>query len=302
MISTQLAGEASPSIETRVLGGDGNVVFQTSQDISMLKPIFQNSQKVFARLEAQHQSVVKDLEAGRIGAAAASGSSASDQESDALSHAIELLGNRSFDRATAALRAVLETYPNCSEAREILEVAYKSSSGPRLPLDIAAGLKRGTEAFADGRQREAIESWKQCLAEEPDNRRLQILVLLATTWSPERRQKYAAEVLAPGNKFLSSGRAEEAQALLLVTQTVEASPAAPSKDLSETIVAPPPVAPPTVSPEDETMVQSSDLESLVQDSFDDPDSDTLDTIVASPPPVVEKPRAQRSEARPESRT
>ena len=65
VISTGLAGDAEPSIETRVVGSDGAVVFQTSQDISALKPIFQNSQKVFARLEAQHHAVVQELEQGR---------------------------------------------------------------------------------------------------------------------------------------------------------------------------------------------------------------------------------------------
>src|SRR3990172_4844355 len=107
VISTELVGDAEPSIETRVVGSDGSVVFQTSQDISALKPIFQNSQKVFARLEAQHHAVVKELEQGRIGAAAgetaASGSSGTggtgDRESDALAHAVDLLGNRTFDKS-----------------------------------------------------------------------------------------------------------------------------------------------------------------------------------------------------------
>src|SRR5262245_31918021 len=197
VISTGLAGESEPSIETRVIGSDGSLVFQTSQDISALKPIFQNSQKIYARLEAQHHAVVKDLEEGRIGAseteAPASGSGTGDRESDALAHAVGLLGSRSFDKAIAALRAVLETFPNCSEARELLEVAYKASSGPRLAVDIVAALKRGTEAFADGKPRDAIESWKQCLIEEPGNRRVQLLVLLATTWSQQRRQQYASE-------------------------------------------------------------------------------------------------------------
>jgi len=269
VISTGLAGEAEPSIETRVIGSDGSLVFQTSQDISALKPIFQNSQKVFARLEAQHHAVVKDLEQGRIGAAAgetgASGVSAAssagatgDRESDALAHAVDLLGSRTFDKAIAALRAVLETYPNCSEARELLEVAYKASSGPRLTIDLGAALKRGTEAFADGRPRDAIESWKQCLIEEPGNRRVQLLVLLATTWSPTRRQQYAAEVLAPGTRLLSAGRPEEAQALLLVTQTVEGAPA-PKAD--ETAISPP------FPPDDleATLLQPQEFEDLVAD-------------------------------------
>ncbi len=228
VISTQLAGEAAPSIETVVTGSDGGVVFETSQDISALKPIFQNGQKVFARLEAQHHSVVKELQQGRIpnGIQPSVGSSFEDKESDALAHAVDLLGKKSYEKATAALRAVLETYPNCSEAREILEVAYKAQSEGRFPVDVELCLRRGTEAFAGGRQRDAIESWKQCLTEEPDNRHLQLLLLITTTWSRSRREKYAAEVLSPDHGFLSSGRPDEAQALLLVTQTVEGAAAA----------------------------------------------------------------------------
>ncbi len=309
VISTELAGDAEPSIETRVLGSDGSVVFQTSQNISALKPIFQNSQKVFARLEAQHHAVVKELEQGRLGAPAgettASGSSGiGDRESDALSHAVGLLGSRTFDKAIAALRAVLETYPDCNEARELLEVAYKASSESRLPIDFVAALKRGTEAFADGRPRDAIASWKQCLIEEPGNRSVQLLVLLATTWSPERRQQYAAEVLAPATRLLSAGRPEEAQALLLVTQTVDGAPAGKTDE--------------TIS--EETLVQQ-ELQDLVRDVIDSPpdvddEKDEIDAL-ATPrpqpkvaadsrpapaplqtPPSVEAPKPPKAETRP----
>ena len=104
-------GGPSPSIETKVFAGDGKVVFQTSEDISALKPIFQNSQKVFARLEAQHHAVVKELQQGRIPETGASPppdpsvSLATDGESDALAYAVDLLGKRSFDKAASALRA-----------------------------------------------------------------------------------------------------------------------------------------------------------------------------------------------------
>jgi tetratricopeptide (TPR) repeat protein len=272
VISTELGGDQSPSIETRVIGSDGNVVFQTSQDISALKPIFQNSQKVFARLEAQHHAVLKELEQGRIGVggggtAAATSSASGDRESDALAHAVELLGDRTFDKAIAALRAVLETYPSCSEARELLEVAYKAASGPRLGVDVAAALKRGTEAFADGRPRDAIESWKQCLIEEPGNRRVQLLVLLATTWSQPRRGQYAAEVLAPGTRLLSAGRPEEVQALLLVTQTVEGA-AAPKSD--------------ETAAQEETLFQPPDFDDLVPDVLESHDALDDDTEIAAP--------------------
>ncbi len=307
VISTGLAGDAEPSIETRVIGSDGTLVFQTSQDISALKPIFQNSQKVFARLEAQHEAVVTELEQGRIGTAAgataASGApSTGDKESDALAHAVEVLGNRAFDKAIAALRAVLETYPNCSEARELLEVAYKASSGPRLTIDLVAALKRGTEAFADARPRDAIESWKQCLIEEPGNRRVQLLVLLATTWSPTRRQQYAAEVLAPGTRLLAAGRPEEAQALLLVTQTVEGGPAREPDETAVRAEAPPDIF-------EQTLVQPQEFADLVSDfieSSDEPsepvkpvepfepvepdDDEENETISAPDPPVAAAPR------------
>ena len=39
VIRTELTRDASPSIQTRVLGVDGAVVFQTSQDVSSLRPL-----------------------------------------------------------------------------------------------------------------------------------------------------------------------------------------------------------------------------------------------------------------------
>jgi tetratricopeptide (TPR) repeat protein/outer membrane biosynthesis protein TonB len=180
------------------------------------------------------------------------------------------MGKRAFDKATAALRAVLETYTNCSEARELLEVAYKASSGPRLTVDIAAALKRGTEAFADGRQRDAIESWKQCLIEEPSNRRVQLLVLIATTWSPVRRQHYAAEVLSAEGDLLSGARPEEAQALLLVTQTVDGT----SSGKSARAAIP-----------DETLVQPHEFEDLVPDVLES----ALDAVETEEGQELEEP-------------
>ena len=163
VIDTQLAGDASPSIETRVLDDKGSVIFQTAQDISALKPIFQNTQQVFAKLESQHESVMNDLEQGRLTgkaiAPAAQAPRSTDKETDALAHAVSLFASSNLVKATSALRAVLETYPNCGEARELLEVTYKSQSGARLPVDLSLSLKRGTEAFVGGRQRDAIESW-----------------------------------------------------------------------------------------------------------------------------------------------
>ena len=318
VINTELAGEGSQSIRTQVLGSDGSVAFETSQDISALRPIFQNSQKVFERLEAQHQNVIKELKQGRLddsqGAKPpAAELGALDRETDALEHAVSLLGGGNFEKATAALRAVLETYPHCSEARELLEVAYKASSGTGLPVDLVEALRRGTEAFAAGRQRDAIDSWKQCLIEEPGNRLLQLLVMLATTWSQERRQHYANEVLAAGSASLSAGRPEEAQALLLIAQTVEdgQSPAMPTTPPTIMTPAPaPPESPGTTSnlepepaqappppaprpPIDET---AANLESLVPDpsetvvltsetpTMDVPSIDDTPTILETTPP------------------
>ena len=320
VINTELAGEGSDSIRTQVVGADGAVAFETSQDISALKPIFQNSQEVFTRMETQHQNVIKELKHGRLDDSEtprppATEFNALDQETDALEHAIALLGSGSFEKATASLRAVLETYPNCSEARELLEVAYKASSGTRLSIDLGEALRRGTEAFAAGRQRDAIEAWKQCLIEEPGNRLLQLLVMLATTWSHERRQHYANEVLAAGSASLSEGRPEEAQALLLIAQTVEGSqsggaplptPAAPASEPSDllsalepdvppvTPPAPPPAAPPPPPSVDDV---GSNLESLVPDASElavanDPipmSAPEAPSFDETPPPLPEAP-------------
>lgn len=290
VINTELAGENSQSIRTQVVSNDGSIAFETSQDISSLRPIFQNSQQVFARLEAQHQNVVKELQEGRLGdskpASVNEAVSTPAQETDALEHAVSLLGSGNFEKATAALRAVLATYPNCSEARELLEVAYKASSGTRLPIDTDEALRRGTAAFAAGRQRDAIEAWKQCLIEEPGNRLLQLLVMLATTWSAERRQHYANEVLSAGSDSLSAGRPAEAQALLLIAQTVEGGltgqgtgPPPPPRPAPESAFASDPDAP-------ETQEIEANLESLVLDATE------TDAVTSEPAPSAASPGIQ----------
>ena len=302
VINTELAGEALQSIRTQVLDSDGSVAFETSQDISALKPIFQNTQQVFSRLEVQHQNVVKELKQGRLVEAQqaeppAANSSALQHETDALEHAVSLLGAGNFEKATAALRAVLETYPNCSEACELLEVAYKASSGTQLPVDLAVALKRGTEAFTAGRQRDAIDSWKQCLIQEPGNRLLQLLVMLATTWSQERRQHYANEVLGAGSASLSARRPEEAQALLLIAQTVDGSesPSPPPPPQPMTSLEPepepepaPPPPPPPPSPSPSLDNVAANLASLLSDA-----SETVvvtnDAPTTAMPPVDDAP-------------
>ena len=49
VINTELAGEQSASIRTQVLGADGSVTFETSQDISELRPIFRHTQRASER-------------------------------------------------------------------------------------------------------------------------------------------------------------------------------------------------------------------------------------------------------------
>ena len=405
VIRTELTRDTSPSIQTRVLGVDGAVVFQTSQDVSSLRPLFQNTQQVFTRLERQHQDVVKKLQDGHSPANSDHGArgfeslagdetseapsfetdpgfdtdpafeteassfepetaepdapafdpdaaafepdtptfepdpptlepdaptfehnaptfeqepptfepnpptfeheaptfeheaptfehvlptfepaqppaapprsggdvQGPDAETRALEECLTLLSGGDFEKATAQLRALLQTYPTCSEARELLEVTYKASSGARLPVDLVIALTSGMEAFAAGRQREAIESWKNCLTEEPSNRRLQLLVLLSTTWSNERREHFANEVLSSSTN-MQAGRPEETQALLLVAQTAENTSAAPvAAEVASTpavVSAPPPpapVRPAAVTPQ--TITQDRDsFESLMADA------------------------------------
>jgi tetratricopeptide (TPR) repeat protein len=116
--------------------------------------------------------------------------------------------------------------------------------------------------------------------EEPGNRRIQLLVLLATTWSQERRREYAAEVLAPGSRLLSAGRPEEVQALLLVTQTVEGALA---HQPDQTAIS-------------ETLVQPHGFDDLVPDlveSHDDSfgDDPIVETEILTAPPPAQKPAA-----------
>ena len=419
VIKTELASDGSPSIQTRVLGADGAVVSQTSQDVSALRPLFQNTQQVFTRLEAQHQRVVKKLQEGGNPAHGDEGaggfeSSAGDEtpeepsvdtdqdptfeidsagfepegasfdsetaatfepeaatfepeaatfepeaatfepeastfepeaptfepeaptfehraptfehkaatfehkaptfehkapnfehkapnfepatpfaappsggavlgpdaETRALEECLSLLGGGNFEKATTELRALLQTHPSCSEARELLEVTYKASSGARLPVELVLSLKSGTEAFAAGRQREAIESWKSCLTEEPSNRRLQLLVLLSTTWSAERRQHFANEVLSP-DPNMNAGRPEETEALLLVAQTAEAA----SAPLAAEVATPPAVVPAPTPP---AVVPAPTPPPLrpVTPQLSQPDRDSFESLMADANSVV----------------
>ncbi len=247
LVSTELAGDAAPVIETVVRTKKGDEVFRTNQDISELRPIFQNSKEIFTRLDAQHKSVITKLQQGEIGAPPVATLPTSQtnpdftDEASALDRAVSLLGAKDFPRATSQLRSIVDGHPNCSEARELLDVAYGANSGTSAAQDIGTTLKKGTEAFMKGNQRDAIESWKACLVKEPDNRPLQLLVLLSTTWSADRRNGYAQEILSPASNLLGSSRPEETQALLMVAQTVDGG-AAPAP-------APEHVAPPVPEPE-----------------------------------------------------
>lgn len=183
--------------------------------------------------------------------------SSSTAEANALHGAIELLAQGYLEQSTAAFRAVLESYPNCVEAREFLEVAYKASSEDRAPVDVVKALKTGSEAFSEGRQREAIEVWKQCLAEEPANRLLQKLVLLSTTWSKERRNAYAHEVLSRQAGLMNEARAEEVEALVKVAETVH-----PESGPEDTIALEPPV--PSTGPAEEARQETGAKKAAVE--------------------------------------
>lgn len=131
------------------------------------------------------------------------------------------------DGAMEQLQELLRRDANFTEARELLDVVEGARSGPAVTANPAEGFKAGAEAFAAGRRRRAIELWKVALAAEPSHRAYQLVVLLATTLSDERRKGWTEEILALGSRRLAEGQSAEAYALLLVAQSAEQQ-AAPS--------------------------------------------------------------------------
>ena len=156
VISTELSGEASPSDrDARPHRGRRSRPPSRPGYLRAESQSFKTARKCSPGWKRSTKSVVDGAQGGQdhrcvddatvewCRPVARRDRASAQRETDALQHAIAQLGTANFEKATAALRAVLETYPNCSEARELLEIAYKASSGARLSIDVDAGAEAG---------------------------------------------------------------------------------------------------------------------------------------------------------------
>jgi len=220
-VLTELVGEESPLIESRVLHG-GKVLFRTKTNVGEFQPLSEHMPTIFRRIDAQHQTVLAKLQDGSLSVQTVVRKAETLLQAN-LADALSRLATRDFTAAAKKLREIIEQESNSPEARHLLEVARACESGEAARVDVRRRLHAGTKAFAEGSRKRAIEYWKVCLASDPASRTYQCLVLLASTESDQRRNQYAQEIVSLGGQLLTEGYPEEAHALLLVAQTVEQS-------------------------------------------------------------------------------
>jgi tetratricopeptide (TPR) repeat protein len=316
-IVTNLKAGDVPVIETLVVYNN-ETIHREESEIKDLRPVFKHGQEIAARVEAQHMSVEERLKNGQLGEskpAAQPRSKASNVES-LLDHVLTQLAAGDTESAEASLQEILETDPNFTEARELIDVTRKISAGEYSSANPDETFKSGAEAFASGQTREAIEHWKSCLAADSTRRSFQLVLLLATSVSSKRRKAWLQEVLGMGSKLLAEGRSSEAYSLLLVAQSAEQ----PTTEVGNAPLADPTIQVPTtedavesVTMEDATKILSSEDATKVLPSEDvtkvisteptsqdedwvlpEPAETTMEEIVTgakettSPPPVPHK--------------
>lgn len=226
-LQTELLGEGEPHIQTVILK-DGEQVYATRQDVSALRPIFQHSTEVFRLLEEQHALCEAELRSGSFSevlnfpeASTPPDSVASAPASDAadtlrLESAIAMMGV-AWDEAVQEFRSMSE-FSHLPEARELADVCRLSRS--QAVIDVEEVVELGAKALAEGRLADASRAWKASLAQQPQSRALQLLVMLPATTSAERQTAYMDEILAGDASLLSQG-SNASRALLLVAQAME---------------------------------------------------------------------------------
>jgi len=222
-VSTKLRTGDRPIIETLV-SNQGQVVFRAALSVEDLKPIFAHSEEIARRVEGQHAAVLGDLRAKRMTSREASVAVSTSRTPARLQleRALSRLGHRDFQRAEEELRKLLLMEPGYGEAKELLEVVQAAGSQKAPPVtSISHRLRAGAEALTRGWKSSAIQNWARGLSADPSNRIFQLLVLLATTPSSERRSDYLQELFGIGQRLLSGDRSEEAHALLLALQAIE---------------------------------------------------------------------------------
>lgn len=228
-VSTKLHTGNIPTIETLV-SQRGQIVFRTSLPIEDLNPIFDHDEEVLRRVEAQHASVLDTIRRRlTLGdskqsapAHAATTNDTGETPQRLLEKALSHMGNKEFPLAEDVLREVLTRDPSYSEAKELLEIVVASAGQKTPPItSISDRLRAGAEALTRGWKSSAIQNWARGLSADPANRIFQLLVLLTTTPSAERRSRYLQELLGISSDLLAGNRPEEAHALLLALQAIE---------------------------------------------------------------------------------
>ncbi len=272
-IVTNLKAGDVPVIETLVLF-QNKTMHSEETEVADLRPVFKHGQAIAERVEAQHLSVEERLKKGQIGGPkpeAQPAPTTSTPES-LLDQALAQLSAGDTASAEAGLREILDIDPNFTEARELVEITTKIRSGESGSANPDETFKTGAEAFAAGQTREAIEHWKSCLAADSTSRSYQLVLLLSSSVSAQRRKAWLQEVLSMGSKLLAEGRSSEAYSLLLVAQSAEQP---------TTEVGAPHAAPPIQAPAAEvatTEPASPDADWVISE----PTEDTLEEIVGGP--------------------
>ncbi len=260
-VCTKLRTGDHPTIETLV-SNQGQVVFRTAVPIEDLKPIFAHSQEIVRRVEVQHSTILGEIQERGLEptpqeqAAPPSGDPPPQVPGleKRLQRALAYLSKKDFALAERELREIFDRDPNFGEARELLEIVHASGAEKAPPAASTSDrLRAGAEALTRGWKSSAIQNWARGLSADPSNRIFQLLVLLTTTPSAERRTNYLQELLSMGQELISSDRSDEAHALLLALQAIE-DPEGISPQLSGTSIGPTfssdPSGPPNLKPSD----------------------------------------------------
>lgn len=235
-VTTDLRAGDVPFIETLVKS-DEETLFRETTEIRDLRPLSEYRQEVLRRIESQHQKISEQVNNGEF---IASESKSRDMTSidDRLSHVVSCLASGDLESAETELRQLLSDDTQLAEARELYDVAERLRSGTQATDSLVDDFKSAAEAFAAGKRGRAIELWKGCFASDPSKRSVQLVVLLSSTQSAERRKAWTQEILALGSRLLAQGQTAEAYALLLVAQSAEQQPGSKPR----TPAAPPPEA------------------------------------------------------------
>ena len=260
-VCTKLRTGDHPTIETLV-SNQGQVVFRTAVPIEDLKPIFAHSQEIVRRVEVQHSTILEEIQ--ERGLEPTTQEPATPPSGDPppqvpglekkLQRALAYLSKKDFALAERELREIFDRDPNFGEAQKLLEIVHAFGTEKAPPAASTSDrLRAGAEALTRGWKSSAIQNWARGLSADPSNRIFQLLVLLTTTPSAERRTNYVQELLSMGQKLISSGRSDEAHALLLALQAIE-DPEVISPQLSGMPIGPTfssdPSGPPNLKPTD----------------------------------------------------